>query len=47
MRPIARRAKKAMFDRIDADHNGAISYAEFTAMREQRGGKGERRGNAR
>ena len=36
--------EKAVFDRIDADHNGEISYAEFTAMREQRGTKGERRG---
>ena len=28
--------QKAMFDRIDADHNGSISFAEFNAQREAR-----------
>ena len=35
----ARQAK--MFDRIDADHNGAISRDEFAAMHGQRGQRGE------
>jgi len=36
--------QKARFDRIDADGNGAISFAEFTAPREraQRGDRAER-----
>ena len=37
-----RAAKKAqMFDRIDADHNGSISRAEFDAMHANRGGKAD------
>jgi Ca2+-binding EF-hand superfamily protein len=40
--------QKAAFDRADADHNGAISYAEFTASRDQRGERaGGRRGDRR
>ena len=35
----ARQAK--VFDRIDADHNGAISRDEFAAMHGQRGQRGE------
>jgi len=40
--------QKARFDRIDADSNGAISFAEFTAKRSrpdgERAGRGERDG---
>jgi len=38
----ARQAK--VFDRIDADHNGAISRDEFAAMHAQRGERGGRHG---
>ena len=38
----ARQAK--VFDRIDADHNGAISRDEFAAMHAQRGERGVRAG---
>lgn len=37
--------QKAVFDRIDTDHSGEISYAEFTAMRDKRGDRAERRGD--
>jgi len=37
--------RKETFDRVDADHNGGISYEEFAALRDQRGElSGERRG---
>lgn len=40
--------QKARFERIDADNNGAISFAEFTATRSrpdvERAGRGERDG---
>src|SRR5205085_9196946 len=42
--PAQREARQhAMFDRLDADHNGSISYAEFSALRERLGERMERR----
>jgi hypothetical protein len=36
--------EKAVFERIDADHDGAVTFAEFNAQRDQRqAARGERR----
>jgi hypothetical protein len=36
--------EKARFDRVDANHDGQLSYAEFTAMHDQRDGASGKRG---
>jgi Ca2+-binding EF-hand superfamily protein len=49
LNPADREAgRKAAFDRLDADDSGAISFEEFSALREQRQGlRAERRGPGR
>lgn len=39
--------EKTRFDRIDANHDGQLSYAEFTAMHQQRADAGNARGGQR
>lgn len=42
--PAQREARqRAMFERLDADHNGSISYAEFGALRDRLGARLEQR----
>jgi hypothetical protein len=42
--PPQREARqRAMFERLDADHNGSISYAEFSALRDRVGARLEER----
>lgn len=46
--PADRAARqKALFERIDADHDGQVSFAEFTALHGQRDGRPHERGGRR